>query len=337
MAIRVSVYGPEHTQVAIIKNNMGDSLDRQGRRSEALTLFREALAGMRRGYPADHPYVLAMESNVASALLGLDRIEEAVEELRALHQKYARVLGAQNPETANAIVRLAAGLIRAGQIAEGEELIRRARTIGWTHADPGAIELSLGESFPVHVLAPGADGRVRLLQFQGRGDLVGWLRVMATREFQLRRRRAQRTSARGDEALLERVETTRDAELTLLRHRYRADFQRAIEEGLRTLTARQRNLLRQELLDGLEQHEIGALYGVHRVTIARWLAAARRELLAETRRLLRERLGLDTEALRSALRLVRSDLDLSLRGALDDERNDLVDPAAAVESPPSKS
>jgi tetratricopeptide (TPR) repeat protein len=147
LEIRVAVYGPEHTQVAIIKNNMGDSLDRQGRRSEALTLFREALAGMRRGYPADHPYVLAMESNVASALLGLDRIEEAVQDLRALHQKYARVLGAQNPETANAMVRLAAGLIRAGQIAEGEELIRRARTIGWTHADPGAIELSLGESF----------------------------------------------------------------------------------------------------------------------------------------------------------------------------------------------
>lgn len=187
----------------------------------------------------------------------------------------------------------------------------------------------------VHVLAAGADGRVRLLQFQGRGGLVGWLRVMATREFHLRRRRAQRTSARGDEALLKRVETTRDTELTLLRHRYREDFQCAIEEGLRTLTPRERNLLRQELLDGLEQQEIGALYGVHRVTVARWLAAARRRLMAETRRLLRERLGLDTEALKSALRLVRSDLDLSLRGALDDERKDLVDPAATAEPPPS--
>jgi RNA polymerase sigma-70 factor, ECF subfamily len=58
--------------------------------------------------------------------------------------------------------------------------------------------------------------------------------------------------------------------------------------------------------------DIGALYKVSASTISRRLARLRKAILAETRRILRVRLGLDESDLASVMKLVQSDLDLSI-------------------------
>ncbi len=82
------------------------------------------------------------------------------------------------------------------------------------------------------------------------------------------------------------------------------------------IAPRQRNLLRQHLLDGLTIDELGVIYQVHRVTAARWLTAARADLWAHTRRRLRQTLGVSDESIGAMLDDIRSTLDLSIERAL---------------------
>ena len=58
--------------------------------------------------------------------------------------------------------------------------------------------------------------------------------------------------------------------------------------------------------------QIGVLYGVHRTTVARWRVQARKVLLKETRRIFREDYRLSGRSFESAMRLIQSELDVSL-------------------------
>ena len=58
--------------------------------------------------------------------------------------------------------------------------------------------------------------------------------------------------------------------------------------------------------------EIGALYNVHRSTIARWRAACREALAERTRAILVAELNISTEDLDSLVRLIQSQFDVSL-------------------------
>ncbi|MFC1610733.1 transcriptional regulator, partial [Myxococcota bacterium] len=87
-----------------------------------------------------------------------------------------------------------------------------------------------------------------------------------------------------------------------------------------SLSAKDRNLLRQSLLDGLSIDQLGAIYRVHRATAARWLAGARERVLKETLSALRQRLKIDEAEFKSLINLVRSQLDLSLARLLDKDK-----------------
>ena len=93
---------------------------------------------------------------------------------------------------------------------------------------------------------------------------------------------------------------------------YRAEFSASFQAALAALSARQRNFLRLKYLDGLGIDQLGALYGVHRSTAARWVVGAQEELLDGTRQRLTERLRLTRSQLDSVLRLISSQLDVSL-------------------------
>lgn len=104
-----------------------------------------------------------------------------------------------------------------------------------------------------------------------------------------------------------------DPELALLRERYCDEVRRALAGALDQLAERQRNVLRQYYVDGLTIDQLAALYKVDRATTARWVVNARSAILVGTRDLLAQSLGATSAEIDSILRLVRSQLELSLR------------------------
>ncbi len=70
------------------------------------------------------------------------------------------------------------------------------------------------------------------------------------------------------------------------------------------------------MVNGWSVDRIGALYGVHRVTASRWVAAAREQLGAAIRSELASRLAISVDEVDSIVRLVQSRVDLSLERLL---------------------
>ncbi len=157
----------------------------------------------------------------------------------------------------------------------------------------------------------------QVLAYSGLGRLGAFVRVVAVRIALkwFRGERRHEPLAEGDE-LAELVDPARLAdagpEQELLRDLYTREFKAALARAAAGLEERERTLLRQHLIEGLTIDDLGALYGVHRATAARWIERARRELIAGLRRILRQQLGVEETTLESVLRLVDSRIDLSV-------------------------
>lgn len=160
----------------------------------------------------------------------------------------------------------------------------------------------------------GAEGKApKILEYTGRGPLARWLKVVALgAAVSLRRSRGQRPLGHDDEPLAELSMDAEAPELALFRGRYRQDFRAAFTEALASLDRRQRTLLRLHFLKRLTVDELAPMYQVHRATAARWIVAARKALLAATRQKLAQRLALSSGELDSAIRDLRSNLDVTL-------------------------
>jgi RNA polymerase sigma-70 factor (ECF subfamily) len=152
-----------------------------------------------------------------------------------------------------------------------------------------------------------------IARYQGRGTLKSWVRSIAIRTG----RRLAGTRDGGGDHDLEQVDLAalniHDPELALLRERYREQAHAALVAAVAALTERQRNVLRQYYLDNLTIDQLAALYRVDRATTARWVIAARTDVLTGIRTELAAALGANTDEIDSILRLVRSQLELSLR------------------------
>lgn len=158
----------------------------------------------------------------------------------------------------------------------------------------------------------------KLAEYSGLGSLQGWLRTVALRLALNQKREGAREVQ--DEGLLEALPFAgRDLELDYVRAQHRPDFAAAFREGLASLDARARNVLRLSYVDRLTIDQIGTMYGAHRATAARWLAAARDELMERTRERLAERLKLTQSDLRSLLGALQSNLEISLNRLLEDD------------------
>ena len=162
----------------------------------------------------------------------------------------------------------------------------------------------------VRLLVSDGGAPPRIAGYSGRGPLAAWVRMAATR-LGLDLRRRERPDARDeDELSIEAKED--DPELQYLKTRYAAELSEALQTTLAALSARTANVLRLHYQEGMTVDAIGTMYRVSGRTVQRWLAEARRTILAETRRLLSERLGLTDSRLDSLIGLVRSRLDISL-------------------------
>jgi RNA polymerase sigma-70 factor (ECF subfamily) len=167
----------------------------------------------------------------------------------------------------------------------------------------------------LYVAAPGR--AARLASYAGRGDLRGWLEVVAVREAHKVRRREVRGHD-NDADILDSLPDDDDLELRQMKAQHRAELALAFREALERATPRSRLLLRQRYLDGLTLDEIAGLHNVHRITVMRWMARTEKELLCEIQRALTARLGLATREVADLVEDARSRLDLSLRGLLAD-------------------
>jgi RNA polymerase sigma-70 factor (ECF subfamily) len=153
----------------------------------------------------------------------------------------------------------------------------------------------------------------RLASFLGRGPLAVWVRVAASRVALDLARAAAPERAADAEVIETLAASTADPGVRLLRETYGDAFQSALRETVTSLGARERNLLRFHVLDGLSIDEIAAPYGVHRATAARWLNAVHESIFKGVcDRLRAHNPRLDTAELESLVRAVRSDLHISL-------------------------
>ncbi len=195
------------------------------------------------------------------------------------------------------------------QLSRVPALVRR---IDRSPAFADEVAQAMREAF----LVPARGGGRRIAEYSGRGALSSWVRVVAVRT--ALRLRAERRGAGVplDGELEGRLPGVVDPELDYLKLQYRRAYEEAVEAVLAALPDRDALLLKLHYVDGLNIDRIGALFGMHRSTVARWRASVRRSLLASTREELRRRVPMTESEFESVLALVRSQLVVSIRTAL---------------------
>lgn len=198
----------------------------------------------------------------------------------------------------------------------GDDIARGVTQAGPDHAGQDAGQLVRQKLF---VSEPG--GAPKILDYAGRGTLRSWVRITAVRTSlnleRSRRRRPDQPSPQ-DEYLVHAEAEKLDPELAYLKRHYSAQFKQAFEQGVAQLSDRHRNVLRLHLIERLNIDEISAANGVHRATAARWIVAARAALVAQVRQVMTQHFGVPGEQLDSVMRLVQSQLDLSVHRILGD-------------------
>jgi RNA polymerase sigma-70 factor (ECF subfamily) len=160
--------------------------------------------------------------------------------------------------------------------------------------------------------------RPKIADYAGRGDLRSWVRVTALRMIvDIVRQRAGGREIPVEAEMLGAIPSPQDdPELDYIQRVYKGEFKDALQEAFGVLSPRERNLLRHQVLHGLNIDQVGALYRVHRTTAFRWIEKARKALLKETRKALMKRLRVESGEFMSIMRVVQGDLDVSVRRLL---------------------
>ena len=153
----------------------------------------------------------------------------------------------------------------------------------------------------------------KLSAYAGQGDLVSWVRVVAARTAIDLARLREEDLLEDDSRANALPDPAADPELAYLKQLYRNEFQQAFIEGIASISAEDRVLLKLHHVQGLSIDAIAALQQVHRATAARRLVKARDALLESTRSVLMQRLALGPSELESVFRLVESQLHVSLQ------------------------
>ncbi len=160
----------------------------------------------------------------------------------------------------------------------------------------------------------------RILDYAGRGELRGWLRVTATRAALKLKQKERFGTLDEDELLADRTSPVGDAELDVIKGQHADEFQRAFREALAKLPSRDQLLLRQYFLDGLTLEQLGAQHRVNRSTVLRWLRRVQDSVQSEVRHALVAELKLSTTECDSLLRILHSQAHVTFRRLLGGER-----------------
>ena len=173
----------------------------------------------------------------------------------------------------------------------------------------------------MQLLVPKDDKPPGLSSYRGKGPLRGWVRITATREL-IRHKKKRTREVSFSQSLDKYLKSGVDPALEQLKAEYRTEFALALNEAIEDLTPEDRTLLRQAIVDDMSIDAIGAAFGVHRATAARWLTRARAALVSATHNRLATRLKLPVEQIEDVIRLVQSKLDASVIRYLRDRKAD---------------
>jgi RNA polymerase sigma-70 factor, ECF subfamily len=159
-----------------------------------------------------------------------------------------------------------------------------------------------------HLLVARTDAPPRILNYAGRGPLRAWLRSVAVRTAMSMNRVTphqifdeQDAAGAGD-----------DLELAFMKKTYGESFRRAFQAALAGLPEDKRLLLKQRFRHQMTVEQLGAMHAVNPGTISRWVAAAREQLVGATRTAMMAELGVDGTDVESILRMIHSQIELSL-------------------------
>jgi RNA polymerase sigma-70 factor (ECF subfamily) len=175
----------------------------------------------------------------------------------------------------------------------------------------------------------------KIAEYGGRGDLRRWVRSVAVRTCLNDLRKGKREILVDDDQMIaQHAIAADDPEIEYMKRTYSTQFKAAFAEALGQLGPREQTLLRYHHVDGLNIDEIGAIYRVHRVTAFRWLEKAKEQLVRSTLDTLRTKLKLPANELDSVLRMIRSQMHLSLIRHLGGPKDSVADDA--IELDPSE-
>ncbi len=161
------------------------------------------------------------------------------------------------------------------------------------------------------LLADG-DKMPRVVEYAGRGRLKGLIQVTATRTA------IDRIRHEAKEAELPKRELAgpTNVELSLIKAQYREAFSAGFAQAVAAASRRDRNLLRLHFLGGVTLEQLAQMYGVHRATVVRWLAAARESVFGKTREHVAQTIGAPDDELDEMFELVKSRVEVSVERLL---------------------
>lgn len=161
------------------------------------------------------------------------------------------------------------------------------------------------------------DGTRGIGNYRGAGTLLAWVNVIAIRcALSLRRSEHRRERREQFAAAIPDNDPPADPELQAFKAENQEALRNALSEACAGIPARERAVLRMNVLEQMSIDRIGQIYGVHRATAARWLQNARARLRDDARARLAESLGLARNEVSTVERLLRSGLDLTLSRVL---------------------
>ncbi len=230
---------------------------------------------------------------------------------------------ARNPEADLSAVATADVYLVAGVLAGNPAAVAAYRALCHPDLDrvvqrllPDRDRAEMRQELDARLLVGDGQRGPALEQYRGSGSVRAWTRAVATRAVIDQRRSQGRRPEVVEWASTRDGVPQVDAELSVAVGEHVETVRSAMQEAFGRLTIRQRNLIRQSVFHRLSIDELGALYGTHRATVARWLQRARSDLSAHLESGFAHEVGGSPTEAGDLLRALRSRVDVSIRSFL---------------------
>ncbi len=140
-------FGPSHPETLTSLFNVASALMKEGRAvadakqseekyEQAQAMFDEVLQGRMALYPASHPWVIVVRSNLAGLSFYRGRLEDALVQQEEVFASMKAEHGMNHTDTLAAVVNLARTCLRADRFARAEVLLESAVTSAQSHLGP---------------------------------------------------------------------------------------------------------------------------------------------------------------------------------------------------------